>query len=59
MKQQWLMQELEKFCKKKPILSFGNPGDLTYEYKIVGNRTEDIKKFINKQNKASEDIFKI
>ncbi len=41
---------------KIPILSFGNPGDLTYEYKIIGNSTEDIKKFINKQSPYS-DIF--
>ena len=41
---------------KVPILSFGNPGDLTYEYKIIGNSTEDIKKFINKQSPYS-DIF--
>ena len=43
---------------KVPILSFGNPGDLTYEYKIVGNTTEDIKKFVNKENKASEIFLK-
>jgi len=44
--------------KKTPILSFGNPGDLTYDYTIVGNTTEDIKKFVNKQNKASEIFLK-
>ena len=44
--------------KKIPILSFGNPGDLTYDYTIVGNTTEDIKKFINKENKASDIVLK-
>ena len=44
--------------KKTPILSFGNPGDLTYDYTIVGNTTEDIKKFVNRQNKASEIFLK-
>ena len=42
--------------KKTPIFSFGNPGDLTYDYKIIGNNTEDIRKFINKETKES-DIF--
>ena len=32
------------FAKKQiPIYSIGNPGDLTYEYKFIGNKTEDIK----------------
>ena len=44
--------------KKIPILSFGNPGDLTYDYKIVGNTTEDIKEFLNKKNEASETLLK-
>ena len=44
--------------KKTPILSFGNPGDLTYDYEIVGNMTDDIKKFINKENKASQIFLK-
>tara|TARA_Y100001970_G_scaffold289372_1_gene419522 strand:+ start:4786 stop:6840 length:2055 start_codon:yes stop_codon:yes gene_type:complete len=44
--------------KKIPILSFGNPGDLTYEYKIAGNNTEDVKKFINKENPYSEIFLK-
>ncbi len=43
--------------KKIPILSFGNPGNLTYDYKIVGNTTEDIKKFINKENEASKILL--
>ena len=30
--------------KKIPIYSIGNPGDLTYEYEIIGNKTDDYKK---------------
>ena len=44
--------------KKIPILSFGNPGDLTYDYKVVGNTTGDIKKFINKENESSKIFLK-
>ena len=44
--------------KKTPILSFGNPGDLTYDYTIVGNTTEDLKKFLNKETKASDIVLK-
>ena len=43
--------------KKIPILSFGNPGDLTYEYKIVGNTVEDIEKFIKNENEASKLVL--
>ena len=43
--------------KKIPIYSIGNPGDLTYEYNIVGNRTEDIKNLINKENDISKNIL--
>ena len=44
--------------KKTPILSFGNSGDLTYDYSVVGNTTEDIKKFINKEIKYSNLFLK-
>ena len=43
--------------KKIPILSFGNPGDLTYEYKIAGNTVEDIEKFIKNENEASKLVL--
>ena len=33
--------------KKIPIYSFGNPGDLTYDYEIVGDDTKDINDFVN------------
>jgi NADH-quinone oxidoreductase subunit G len=45
------------FVKKKiPIFSIGNPGDLTYEYKIIGDSTEDIKKIVNKEHDFSQKI---
>ena len=30
--------------KRTPIFSIGNPGDLTYDYTIIGNKTDDVKK---------------
>tara|TARA_Y100000590_G_scaffold211006_1_gene239047 strand:+ start:4117 stop:6171 length:2055 start_codon:yes stop_codon:yes gene_type:complete len=41
-----------------PIFSIGNPGDLTYPYKIVGNTTEDIKRFVNGESEISSKIKK-
>ncbi len=43
--------------KKIPIFSIGNPGDLTYEYKIIGNKTDDIKKIIEKENDFSSKFL--
>ena len=39
------------------IFSIGNPGDLTYEYKIVGNTTEDIKNIINQKSEFSKKLL--
>ena len=45
------------FVKKKiPIFSIGNPGDLTYEYEIIGDSTEDIKKIVNKEHEFSQKL---
>ncbi len=45
------------FVKKKiPIFSIGNPGDLTYEYEIIGDSTEDIKKIVNKEHDFSQKL---
>ncbi len=43
--------------KRIPIFSFGNPGDLTYEYEIVGNTTDDIKKILNKEHDFSQKLL--
>jgi len=44
--------------KKTPIFSFGNPGDLTYDYKIIGNKTDHIKKFLNNETEESQYFLK-
>ncbi len=39
------------FSKKKtPIFSVGEPGDLTYEYQVVGKSTQDLKDIIDGKN---------
>ena len=43
--------------KKIPIYSIGNPGDLTYEYEIIGNKTDDIKKLIEQKSEISKKIL--
>ena len=46
------------FAKKNvPIFSIGNPGDLTYDYQIIGNRTDDVKQIISKEHKFSEKLL--
>ena len=44
-------------AKKIPIISFGDPGDLTYDYTNAGNSTEDIKKLLNKENETSKILL--
>ncbi len=41
-----------------PVFSMGNPGDLTYPYKIIGETTDDIKKFINEESEISNKFKK-
>tara|TARA_Y100000590_G_scaffold274884_1_gene308621 strand:+ start:2712 stop:4766 length:2055 start_codon:yes stop_codon:yes gene_type:complete len=43
---------------KLAVFSIGDPGDLTYPYKIVGKTTEDIKKIINSESEISIKIKK-
>ena len=40
--------------KKIPIYSIGNPGDLTYDYTIIGNKTDDIKKILSNESNFSK-----
>ena len=42
--------------KKVPIYSIGNPGDLTYDYIKIGNRTDDIKKIFNNETDFSSKL---
>ena len=39
------------------IYSLGDAGDLTYDYKIIGNKTDDIKKIINKESEFSKKLL--
>ena len=43
--------------KNVPIFSIGNPGELTYDYKIIGDKTDDIKKIISKEHKFSQKLL--
>ena len=43
--------------KNTKIYSIGNPGDLTYDYEIIGNTTEDIKKIVNNENEFSKKLL--
>tara|TARA_B100001559_G_scaffold316797_1_gene320898 strand:- start:5608 stop:7656 length:2049 start_codon:yes stop_codon:yes gene_type:complete len=36
------------------IYSLGDPGNLTYDYEIIGNKTDDIKKIINKESEFNK-----
>ncbi len=43
--------------KKIPIFSIGNPGDLTYDYEIIGDSTDDIKKIVNREHDFSQKLL--
>ncbi len=43
--------------KGVPIFSIGDPGDLTYDYEIIGNRTDDIKKIVNNEHEFSKKLL--
>ena len=43
--------------KKVPIFSIGDPGDLTYEYKIISDKTDEVKKIINNESELSKKIL--
>ena len=43
--------------KKIPIFSVGDPGDLTYDYEIIGNKTDDVKQIINIENDFSRKLL--
>jgi len=42
--------------KQVPIYSIGNPGDLTYNYTIIGNKTDDIKKIFNNESNFAKKL---
>ena len=43
--------------KRIPIFSIGNPGDLTYDYNIIGEKTDDIKKIFNNESDFSKKLL--
>ena len=43
--------------KKVPIFSIGDPGDLTYDYKNIGNNTNDIKKIIGGEGECAQRLL--
>ncbi len=43
--------------KQIPIFSIGDPGDLTYEYTKVSNKTDEIKKILNKEGELAKKLF--
>ena len=46
------------FVKKNvPIFSIGNPGNLTYNYTIIGNKTDDIQRILNKENEFYQKLL--
>ena len=46
------------FVKKNiPIFSIGNPGDLTYDYTVIGNTTDDLKKILNNEHEFSKKLY--
>ncbi len=54
-----LNARIKKTHKKNkiPIYSIGDPGDLTYDYKIIGNETSVIREIIEKKHEISEKII--
>ena len=43
--------------KKTSIFSIGNPGDLTYDYTILGNKSDDIKKILDNESEFSKKLL--
>ena len=45
------------FVKKRiPIFSIGDPGELTYDYNVIGNTTDDLKKILNNESEFSKKL---
>ncbi len=43
--------------KRIPIYSIGDPGDLTYDYTIIGDNTDEIKKIVNNEHEFCKKII--
>ncbi len=46
-----------KVTNNTPIYSIGDPGDLTYNYKIIGSKTDEIRKIINKEGEFCKKLL--
>jgi len=45
------------FIKNKtPVFSIGNPGDLTYDYTLLGNNVSDIKNIFDKKSEINKNL---
>ena len=45
------------FVKKRiPIFSIGDPGELTYDYTVIGNKTDDLKKILDNEHEFSKKL---
>ncbi len=44
--------------KRVPIYSIGNPGDLTYDYDLLGTTTDEINRLINGEGEFSKKLLK-
>ncbi len=44
--------------KKLPIYSIGSPGDLTYDYKVIGNNTDDLRNIFEGNNQIKNELLK-
>ncbi|MAW17168.1 MAG: NADH-quinone oxidoreductase subunit G [Pelagibacteraceae bacterium] len=45
------------FVRGTPIYSIGDPGNLTYDYKILGTKTDDLKNIFNNENDFSKKLL--
>ena len=43
--------------RQVPIYSIGNPGDLTYNYEIIGDTTDDVMKILSNDSEFSKKII--
>ena len=43
--------------KHVPIFSIGDPGDLTYDYTVIGNSTNDLKKIFRNEGEFSKQLL--
>ena len=45
------------FVRGTPIYSIGDPGNLTYDYKILGTKTDDLRNIFNNENDFSKKLL--